>query len=288
MGLPSRQICSHLFMTQPTQSLGPRKYPSLQSEIGIQIILSFICFPGCPNVTCWLTHQFPTDLKCHLYHILNSQMCMGSICEPTVLFTNPSVSSCPHLRTVLNDCSFMFLMSWASSHSFFCSFSDCSYMFIFLYVVESAWLFFLFVPFPKVLFILLLGLCYFKLYINLGRTDTPIISNLPIHSGLLKNLKAVSIEQELVKFNPKYYMGFVAIINKMASSTVFSEYHSYVGKPYFYFTQPLHWIHSCLVIYFQSMMSSAHNQLFVGQEQFCCPVVTSDAPVVIPRPLEWW
>lgn len=64
-----------------------------------------------------------------------------------------------------------------------------------------------------------------KLYFDLGRIDTSLISDFLIHLGLL--LKEVSGGcfhiAETVRFNPKHFMGLVAIINKMTSSITFSK-----------------------------------------------------------------
>lgn len=57
-------------------------------------------------------------------------------------------------------------------------------------------------------------------------------------------------------------------------------------KAFFFLTQPLYQVYSHLVIYFQSVMSSANNQLFIGGKKFHCPVVTSATPLGIHRHLE--
>lgn len=77
-------------------SYGPRvwvqrRYPGLQTEIEIQIFLIFQTFPQMSQYYLLTSPSIPYRLKCHLYHVLNSQMCLGSICEHTILSTHAPV-----------------------------------------------------------------------------------------------------------------------------------------------------------------------------------------------------
>lgn len=98
-------VLSHLFfMTFMEPDLGPRKYLGLQSEIGIQTFIFSRHFLQMSWYYLLTNPSIPPDLKCHLCHVLNSQL--WAHCSILLM-------ACPRLWIIVA-LQYVFTMSWGS------------------------------------------------------------------------------------------------------------------------------------------------------------------------------